>query len=165
MRPAIRRKQSSQMLSIAQLYLAAGGTEPIDLDALAIFAINEGHWTKRGVSPKQLCKKAFSRAFREQYHDDPQGRQVRTYHAACRVVQGEQHVFWGDMRTAPGEHTEDAFSQRRRQIVGDCVQLKLDVDSFNDNNTEGRHYQLPLDFSEDVEDRLQPDKYIPTQPR
>lgn len=45
---------------------------------------------------------------------------------------------------------ELAFQQRRRQIVGDCRQLKVDVDSFNDNANIGQTIQLILDFTYDV---------------
>lgn len=43
-----------------------------------------------------------------------------------------------------------AFSQRRQQIVGDCHQLKTDVDSFNENREPDRPIQMLLDFTEDV---------------
>lgn len=46
-----------------------------------------------------------------------------------------------------------AFQQRRQQIVGDCVQLKADVDSYNENRTPERPFQLILDFTVDVEER------------
>ncbi|MGA2060991.1 MAG: hypothetical protein ABSG67_10955 [Thermoguttaceae bacterium] len=65
------------------------------------------------------------------------------------------------MRTAPAEHTESAFQQRRTQIVGDCRQLKVDVDSYNDNNQFGAHYQLMLNFTDDVAEREQPTTYRP----
>jgi hypothetical protein len=32
---------------------------------------------------------------------------------------------------------EIAFQQRRQQILGDCRQLKTDVDSYNDNYNSG----------------------------
>lgn len=153
-------RASDPMLRIVQLYVESGGHEPIDLDGLARFAINNGHWESHGSKILQLCKRAFSRAFREQYHTDDQGREVRTYHAAkSRVGAGEQQVLWADMRTAPLEHMEVAFQQRRGQVVGDCRQLKRDVDSFNENNRFGATYQLTLDFSEDVAELEQPTKY------
>jgi hypothetical protein len=43
-----------------------------------------------------------------------------------------------------------AFQERRQQIVGDCRQLKLDVDSYNDNKNDGKPIQLVLDFTLDV---------------
>jgi hypothetical protein len=49
-----------------------------------------------------------------------------------------------------------AFTQRREQIVGDCVQLKTDVDAYNDMNKNAEPIQLILDFTDDVDERLGP---------
>jgi hypothetical protein len=79
-----KQKNSSYMLRIAKEYLANGGTEPLDLDALTDFALERGDFDQKS-KVRQLCKRAFSRAFREQYHKDEQGRAVRT---------GLTHVSW-----------------------------------------------------------------------
>jgi hypothetical protein len=148
------------MLDIVAKFLANGGTEPIDLDELARYAISTGEWTKHGGTLLQLCKRDLSRALREQYHTDPQGRQVRTYHARKQHESGgTQRVFWADLRTAPPEHIEMAFQQRRGQVVGDCRQLKMDVDSYNENNAHGGFYQLILDFTDDIAELEQPTQY------
>lgn len=160
------RASSDPMLRIVRLYLESGGAEPIDLDVLARFAIKGGHWESHPKKILQLCKRDFSRAFREQYHVDDQGREVRTFHAAkSHDTSGEQKVLWADMRTAPLEHMEVAFQQRRGQIVGDCRQLKRDIDSFNENNRFGATYQLSLDFTEDIAELEQPTTYQPNKPR
>ena len=162
------RKKSLQMMDIARLYIESGGAEPIDLGRLADFAIDNGHWSKTNLATlrKQICKKKFSRAFREQYHTDSQGRHVRTYHAVLKNEgEGKQRTFWDDMRRASEEHMEITFHQRRTQIVGDCTQLKIDVDSWNDNNSVGGNFQLLLDFTEDAAERTQPTTYRPQQPR
>lgn len=109
----------------------------------------------------------LSKAFREQYHRDPQGRNVRTYHAARKKsADDSQGVFWADLRTAPPEHMELAFHQRRNQIVGECVQLKKDVDSYNENNTDEAVVQTEFNFTDDIKEREQPgDDYRPNRPR
>lgn len=100
------------------------------------------------------------------YHRDPQGRNVRTFHAVSQPSgQGRQRVFWADMRDAPAKHMEQAFRQRRNLIVGECLQLKKDVDSYNDNNLNSVEIQMIFDLSEDIAEREQPAKYRPTQPR
>jgi hypothetical protein len=49
---------------------------------------------------------------------------------------------------------EKAFSQRREQIIGDCVQLKVDVDTYNSVKPSVHpDVQLVLDFTEDVAER------------
>ena len=49
---------------------------------------------------------------------------------------------------------QKAFNQRREQIVGDCLQLKTDVDVYNDLNIgKSPPIQLVLDFQDDVAER------------
>jgi hypothetical protein len=159
---ALAGTMNDRMLDIVEQYLAQGGETPIDLNALAQFAIRNNYWKGQGTALVQLCKRDFSRAFREQYHTDPQGRSVRTFHAVTRSsTAGKQGVFWADMREASAEHMELAFSQRRNLIVGECLQLKKDVDSYNDNNTSGALIQMIFDFSEDIAEREQPTRYRP----
>src|SRR4051794_23800012 len=62
---------------------------------------------------------------------------------------GEQVPLWADMRTASREHMEVAFQQRRRGIIGDCKQLKNDVDSFNQNFNSAEAIQIIFDFTDD----------------
>ena len=83
---------------------------------------------------------------REEYIKDPQERTVRAKHAA-RIEQG---VLWADIRTAPREHMEIALKQRRRAILGDCRQLKLDVDSYNENRSPVAPIQMSFDFTNDL---------------
>ena len=47
-----------------------------------------------------------------------------------------------------------ALRQRRRQIVGDCVQLRVDADSYNENRTPEQPIQISLNFTNDVEEEL-----------
>jgi hypothetical protein len=67
---------------------------------------------------------------------------------------GVQYTFWAAMGFAPHDHMERAFAQRRESIVGDCVQLKTDVDAYNDM-AAGKHgkVQLELNFTDDVAER------------
>lgn len=59
-------------------------------------------------------------------------------------------TLWEDFRTADPKHMKIAFQQRRQQIVGDCRQLKTDVDSYNENAKSEKLVQLVLDFTDDV---------------
>jgi len=87
---------------------------------------------------------------REEYVTDPQGRRVRAKHVAIIEQNGEQMAFWADIRNAPREHMQLSFQQRRHQIVGDCRQLKADVDSFNDNSTKEEPINMVFDFTLDL---------------
>jgi hypothetical protein len=58
---------------------------------------------------------------------------VRAKHVVRTTDAGGQTKFvWADVGTAKREFMEIAFQQRRQQIVGDCRQLKSDVDSYNE---------------------------------
>jgi len=39
---------------------------------------------------------------------------------------------------------------KQMQIVGDCVHLKADVDSYNQNENPEKPIQIPFDFTVDV---------------
>ena len=43
-----------------------------------------------------------------------------------------------------------AFQQRRQQVVSDCRQLKVDVDSYNQNQNDGKPIQMIFDFTLDL---------------
>ncbi len=45
---------------------------------------------------------------------------------------------------------QTAFQQRRQQIVGDCRQLKTDVDSYNENANPDTSIQMVFDFRQDL---------------
>jgi hypothetical protein len=52
---------------------------------------------------------------------------------------------------------ERAFAQRRQQIVGDCFQLRVDVDVYNDSNPDDAPIQLVLDFTRDIDEMMPPE--------
>ena len=83
---------------------------------------------------------------------DPQGRRIRVKHAARYSVDGVQTWLWDNMPTATRKHMELSFQNKRQQIVMDCHQLKLDVDSYNENFNEGRAIQMVFDFRNDLEE-------------
>jgi hypothetical protein len=92
--------------------------------------------------------------FREEYRTDASGRRYRAKHAAAVKNGNKTLSLWGDIDdpTAPHDHFERSFGQRRQQIVGDCFQLKTDADHYNDARRPQKPIQIHLDFSLDVEE-------------
>jgi hypothetical protein len=110
------------------------------------------------------CQEDFSRALREQYITNSQGRPVRAKHVA-RITKGEEQLhLWADIRRAPRVHMEMAFQQRREQIVGDCRQLKRDVDYYNAAHPRNAPIQLIFDFRDDLEEGDFPGEYPKKKP-
>ncbi len=142
---------TEQMQRVVARYRVAEQPWPATMKRVANWAIENNLWHPQRDSLIRQCAEELAKALREEYMVDPQGRTVRAKHAARFDVDGEQQVLWADIRTADRKHMEIAFQQRRQQIVGDCHQLKLDVDSFNENANKGV-IQMVFDFTDDLAD-------------
>lgn len=118
------------------------------------WAVDEGILELPEVDPYDVLAGEMSNALREEYGTDAQGRRYRVNHAVRVTKAGVQYTFWAAMGYAPHEHMQRAFTQRREQIIGDNVQLKIDVDVYNDMNRGKRpEIQLVLDYTDDVAER------------
>lgn len=137
---------NKQMQKLVGEYREQGGTWPANLREVAAWIITNELWKPQQSEVINICAEQLARAMREEYIVDSQGRKVRSKHAA-RI---EQTVLWDDIRTAKREFMHIAFQQRRQQIVGDCHQLKLDLDSYNENKNEGTPIQMIFDFTDDL---------------
>jgi hypothetical protein len=140
---------SEQLRTIANRYFSDHDGSATARD-IAAWAIGIGLWAPQPGSVIEQCAEELSRAMREEYITDPQGREVRAKHAARVRENGKQCTLWADIRTASPEHMERAFGQRRKQILGDCRQLKSDVDSYNDNRQPENPIQVVFDFTLDL---------------
>ena len=143
--------KSKQLQSIVRRYREEHDGAPFIVRAVARWAIAEGLWAPQPEAIVSRCAEELGAALREEYYTDPQGRSVRTKHAAREHKGDKQQVLWDDIRTAQPAHMKMAFQQRREQILGDCRQLKADVDSFNENR-RGVAIQMSFDFTLDLEE-------------
>lgn len=135
---------------LADDYFAESGKTTATTKEIAFWAIQNRKWDAPPDLILSRCREDFAKALREQYISDESGNPVRAKHVA-RIRQGEEQIhLWADIRSAPRDHMEMAFSQRREQIVGDCVQLKRDVDFYNAAHPGVKPIQLMLDFRDDV---------------
>ena len=141
---------AEQMQQIWREYETSGQPMPATAREVAEWAVRRRLWLPKPADVIDQCAEDLSRALREEYHTDAKGRRVRSKHAVRITQDGKQLTFWADMKTAPRRHMEMAFAQRRQQIVGDCIQLKRDVDSYNDDHIGDAPIQLVLDFTDDV---------------
>lgn len=137
---------NKQLQGLVTKYIEAGEIWPATSHELAAWALKNKLWEPQKSEVINICAEQLARAMREEYIVDLQGRKVRAKHAA-RI---DQAVFWDDIRTASRDHMQIALQQRRRQIVGDCHQLKLDVDSYNENKNDGKPIQMVFDFTIDL---------------
>jgi len=164
------KSYNSALLSLVEIYLDAGGKTPYCPRDVAEWAIVNGHWDRHKATAVSLCARDISRALREDYYTDDKGRLVRARHSVREFEETpegkKQRTLWNDHRTMGREFAERSFKQRRMQIVGDCKQLKTDVDSFNDRHGGEPPIQLVLNFTYDVaEDELGGGSARPNKPR
>ena len=136
--------------SIIRRYQLAGGRWPASAQAMAKWAMDNGLWEPHPAAALRQCARELSRAMREEYFTDAEGRRVRAKHPVARKVNGEQTVLWDDIRTAPRSHMEVSFRQRRERIVGDCRQLKVDADSYNAAHFDHPQIEMVFDFTYDL---------------
>jgi hypothetical protein len=113
---------------------------------VARWAIENGEWEPSHEDVVGLLTKELSRAARLEHHRDPQGRSVRTYHAAREA----DLTLWDAMQTADRPHMEISFKQRRQGMVGRAKQYKTDLYSYNENFNPGPALPCILDFTDDV---------------
>ena len=139
-----------QMQQLVEEYRQSGGVWPAPTRAVAAWAVHNNRWKPQPSAVISQCADHISRALREEYITDSQGRRVRTKHPAPTYQNGKQTSFWDDIRTASPGHMQAAFQVRRRQIVGDCNQLKTDIDSYNDNYNTGQQIRMIFDFTQDL---------------
>ncbi|MBC7860168.1 MAG: hypothetical protein H7Z39_15650 [Burkholderiaceae bacterium] len=102
----------------------------------------------------------ISQVWREEYRTSESGQRYRAKHAVRSKNGSRTMSLWADIddERAPREHFVRSFSQRRQQIVGDCFQLKTDVDVYNAKDPLQKSIQIPLDFTYDVEELQLPFK-------
>jgi hypothetical protein len=137
---------------IIATYRRSGQAWPATAVQIARWAIGRKLWDIHPSKIVRQCADQLAQAMREEFITDPQGRRVRAKHAAPYPEQGKLQLKWDDMRTATHNHMEMAFAHRRQQIVGDCRQLKWDINSYNENYraTTERPVQEVFDFTDDL---------------
>ncbi len=145
---------SQQMQDIFRQYRAEVSGEPADLRTVGAWAFSKRLWAPRPVDIQAQFAREMADALREEYRTDKKGRRYRANLAVTTSKDGKQGSFWGDVDTAPRPHVEKSIQQRRRGIVADCFQLRIDVDHYNDAHKDEPQIQLVLDFKDDVEEML-----------
>src|ERR1035438_6420026 len=152
-------RASRRMKFLLDKYAETFPNEPLPLDPrkVAQWAYSTGLWRPRETAPQEVLRRKLCRALRHSYVRDPQGREVRANFAAIEevmTVDGPKRMSkWYPIIKAPAEVVRQALALDRKQALATVQQMKLDFDSYNENN-EG-HEVLPpldLDFNKDLEE-------------
>lgn len=132
-----------------------GTTGLVTTKEVAQWAVLRGYVKKpEPVDPIDRLADEFARSWRQEMrHDKDTGQPYRANHAVTETASGKTLTLWGDIDDAPRVFVHKSFIQRREQIVGDCLQLTLDKDHFNAAHSSDEPIVIPLDFTEDVDER------------
>lgn len=145
---------ANQMKSYIERYKTETRGELLDPHAVAEWAYARGLHKPSVRTVVDAIAADIAQYFREEYRTNKNGHRYRAKHAVRSRVGEKTRSLWADMddEKAPREHFAKSFSQRRQQIVGDCYQLKTDVDVYNEKYPSTALIQVPLDFTLDVEE-------------
>ena len=146
--------KTEQLQQIWHNYDAHKEHRPTSAREAVEWAVDAGLLELPDIDPYDVLAGQMSTALRDEYQTDDRGRRYRVNHAVRVTKGGVQYTFWAMMGFAPHDHMERAFTQRREQIIGDNLQLKTDVDVYNDMNKGKRpEIQLVLDYTDDIKER------------
>jgi hypothetical protein len=156
-----KRTKAEYCQDIVNKYVKATNKDEWDLMEVARWAIKQNLWESSPANALKQCAHDLARALRNEYFTDPQRRRVRKKHA-FKTLQG---WLWSDIELIKPERMHLSLQQRRGYIVGDCKQLKTDLDSYNDNNPHGAQIQMSFNFTEDLHELAMPSTYPDSKPK
>lgn len=148
--------RNEELQRLVQLYKTETGNKVVDMDEVADWAIIKGVSAPKPKSPKELLSAQFAQASREEHKRDPvTGWSYRVNHALrYKKPDGKKYTLWVDMVDASRPQMHLSLTNRRQQMIGDGVQLKIDEVVWNNINKDEEPLQMILDFTDDVEERL-----------
>lgn len=141
-----------EMQKLIRYYKRETGVREVDMHEVAKFAVSKGWPLPEPADPLDRLSREFAAAAREEVRKDKKtGEPYRANHVYS-VQQGDLFVrLWVDIDEAPRAPMLAAFTMRREQMVGDAMQLTLDVEHWNRANKQEEPIQMPMDFGPDVE--------------
>jgi hypothetical protein len=142
---------NEQLVRIVEDYRAAGEPWPATKQQIAEWAVaHDRYQLTRGMAINQ-CAEKIGRAMGLEHVIDKKGRSVRKYYAAGIRENGQLVMKWDDLNAAR-PFMEVAAANRRNQVLGQCWQLKNDVDSYNERRCPDEPIQMDFNFNIDLEE-------------
>lgn len=151
----MKNTKAEYLRNIVEQYRKSGEEYPATGKMIAAWAIRKSLWEAPPRSKINQCAAELAHAMRDDYFVDPQGRRVRRKHVFKKTEllpdgREEQLLLWIDINDATPQQMHGAFQLRRHWILDDCHQLKIDADSYNDNNSDGAKIEPVFDFRDDL---------------
>lgn len=150
---SLRKAYAEALHDIVRQWTAEHPDEPIDHEAIAQKAIEEGAWRPQKRNLVKELAKHLAKITGTKHETNEQGVSVKKYRAARVevIVKGKkkQKTLWRDRKKMSADHAHMSFHQEWDQIAGHCKSLYASQKDFNHNNenAKGNESQLQFDFT------------------
>lgn len=142
-----------QLRKLWKQYREEVGTDPVDLQTVAAWAIDKGLWSPRPADLNASLANDLAQALREVKRTDKSGREYRANIPVRHKTKTGQTLFeWADIDDAPRQHVEKNIQQERRSIASNCFALAMKIEHYNEAHPDEEPLQTIFDFEEDVEE-------------
>lgn len=151
----VNMTKAQQMQAIIKKYREETGKDSVDMHDVAKYAAGMGWPLPKPKTALERLTEQFSSAAREEIRrDEVTGKPYRVNLAVTTWQGNVQMTLWTDIDVAPRPIAHRSFQQRREQMIGDAVQLTFDVMHWNRINEQDNPIEMPMDFTDDVQWRL-----------
>jgi hypothetical protein len=125
-----------------------------DMRDVVEYAKSKGFPIPPPITGEERLVKEFSQVAREETRQDAKtGRPYRVCHAFRPDGKGQGVFYWFniDNEKAPRKYMLKSAIMYREQMVGEAVQLTLDLEHWNNIHPNEEPITMPMDFGPDVE--------------
>ncbi len=141
-----------ELQTIVRLYKEQTGIREVDHHEVAKWAAVNGWDMPAPVDPFTRFAQDLSRAARQEVRRDATtGKPYRANHVIVTKRGDVQLHLWIDIDEAQRSQMQASAVLRREQMVGDGLQLSLDLDHWNSINPAEESIELPMDLTDDIE--------------
>ena len=141
---------NDQMVAIMDRYINEVDDEPSSLTDVVDWALDKGLLRAAPRDIRKVLRDALADSLRQDKRFDGK-RWYRAKHSVRTHIGGVQLSLWADIdRNASHSFMQKSAGQRRRGMVNDAFQLKMDLDHYNEANPGQEPIPLILDLTDDV---------------
>ena len=147
-------KKQLEIHKVFRLYREKTGETDLDMHKVVAFAVKHLHWKlPKPSAPMDLAAKEFSVAAREEVrYDKVTKNPYRANHAYSAKVNGTQGKLWIDIDgEAPRYKMHKAAVERKDQMVGDGLQLTLDLEHWSRVHPDEEPIKIDMDLTDEIE--------------
>ena len=137
-----------QLLRIRDEYRKSHNNEPASAREMADWAVTEGMYKLAQYATEQRCAEELADVMRQEHMTVEGHRRVRTMHSWS----SEQRKLWDHIQTISRENMKLSVALKRKGIVGEVRQIKIDLDYFNEVHADEAPLQMSINFENDLAD-------------